>query len=137
LSGFLEQLTLGGAEQTEVADFDEARRQDVLQEATDELGGGDGAVLELRRGGLFVRESYLALLQFTQAVVTEGDAKDVRSEILESLHATANGLGVDHPVLAPDALLDLSEESGLFQRVTKLGAEDTGEGFDGHEKVRA
>src|SRR6266436_4949004 len=98
-------MTLGGAEQTVVADFDKAWWEDVLQEAANELCGSDGTVLKLLRGRLFVRESNLALLQFTQAVVTEGDAKDVRSEILESLHATANGLGVDHPVLAPDALL--------------------------------
>jgi hypothetical protein len=78
---------LGGAEQTVVADFDEARWEHVLEEAADELEGGDSAVLKLVSGGLFVRESDAALFQFTQAAVTEGDAKDVRSEILESLRA--------------------------------------------------
>ena len=95
-------MPLGGAEQTVVADFDEARREDVLQETTDELGGGDGAVLELLRGGLFVRESYLALLQLADAVVADSDAEDVRGEILEGLGTGADWFRVDHPGFAPN-----------------------------------
>jgi hypothetical protein len=53
---------MGRAEQAVVTDFDEARREDVLEEATDELFGGEGATLELVRGGLFVRESDRAML---------------------------------------------------------------------------
>ena len=117
-------MPLSGAEQTVVTNFDEAWREDVLEEAADELCGAHGAVLQLVSGRVLVSESDLALLQFTQAVVTEGDAKDVRGEILESLCATAHRFGVDHPVFAPDALLDLSEQLGLFQGITKLGAED-------------
>ena len=63
MPGKLKQRPLGGAEQTVVADFDEARREDVLEEATDELFGGEGATLELVGGGLFVRESDRALVQ--------------------------------------------------------------------------
>ena len=137
MSGFQQQLPLGGAEQAVVADFDEARREHVLQEAVDELLRAEGAVLDLRRGRLFVRESDLALLQFTQAIVTEGDAKDVRSEILESLSAGAYRLGMDHPVLALDGGRDLSKEISHFQGVTELGAEDAGERFDGNQKVFA
>ncbi len=54
---------MSGAEQTVVTDLDEARREDVLEEATDELLGGDGATLELVSGRLFVSESDRALLQ--------------------------------------------------------------------------
>jgi len=59
-------VTLGGAEQTVVADFDEAWREDVLEEAADELLCLEGAVLELVRGRLFVRESELIIFQFAQ-----------------------------------------------------------------------
>src|SRR6202035_1984685 len=93
--------------------------------------------LELVSGRLFVRESYLAVFQFTQAVIADGDAEDVRGEILKGLGARADRFGVDHPVFAPDARLDLGEELGLFQRVAKLGAEDGGERFDRNQKVFA
>src|SRR6266403_758214 len=130
-------MTLGGAEQTVVADFDEAWGEDVLQEAADELDGGDGAVLKLVSGGLFVRESDSALFQFTQAVVTEGDAKDVRSQILKSQGATAHRLRVEHPVFAPNSRGQQGKQFCLFQCVTKLGAEDHGQGFDGDKEVFA
>jgi len=128
---------MSGTEQAIVTDLDEPKGEHVLEEATDELLGTDGAMLELVSGRLFVRESDSALLQFTEAVVTEGDAKDARSEILESLYATANGLAMDHPVFVPDGGRDLSKEIGLFQGVTKLGAEDSGERFDGYQEVFA
>jgi hypothetical protein len=76
-----------GAEQTVVTDFDEARWEEVLEEATDELLGGHGGVLELVSGRLFVSESDLAIMKGAEAVVTEGHAKDVRGEILEGLLA--------------------------------------------------
>jgi len=80
-------LTLGGAEQTVVTDLDEAWWEDVLQETADELRGGDGAVLELIRGRLFVRESDLAIMQLAEAVVGDSDAEDIRGEIFEGLLA--------------------------------------------------
>src|SRR5213078_4758654 len=97
--------------------------EDVLEEAANELLSGEGTVLELVSGRLFVSESDSAIMKLAQAVVGDSDAKDVRSEILKGLSARADGLRVDHPGFAPDALLDLSEESGLFQLLTKLGAE--------------
>jgi len=41
---------MSGAEQTVVTDLDEARWEDVLEEATDELFGGEGAMFELVGG---------------------------------------------------------------------------------------
>ena len=78
---------MSGAEQTVVTNLDESIGEHVLEEATDELFGGDGATLELVSGRLFVRESDRALLQRTEAVVADSDAKDVRGEILEGLPA--------------------------------------------------
>jgi hypothetical protein len=74
---------MSGAEQAVVTDLDEARWEDVLEEATDELFGTDSSTLELVSGRLFVRESDLAIMQLAQAVVTDSDAKDVRGEIFE------------------------------------------------------
>ena len=75
------------AKQAVVTDFDEARGKDVLEEAADELLGGDGGVLEMVSGRFFVGESDLAIMEIAEAVVTEGHAKDVRGEILEGLKA--------------------------------------------------
>jgi len=56
-------LTISRAKQTIVTDLDEARWEHVLEEATDELFGGEGAMLELVSGRLFVSESDRAMLQ--------------------------------------------------------------------------
>ena len=128
---------MSGAEQTVVTDLDEAWREDVLQEAPDELFSGDSATLELVRGRFLVSESDLALMQLAQTVVTESDAKDIRGEILEGLDAGADGFAVDHPVFAPNLGPDQGKQIRLFQLIAKLGAEDLGERFDGHEKVFA
>lgn len=106
MSGFLQQLTMSGAEQTVVADLNEARREDVLQEATNELCGRNGAALELLSGRLLVGESNLTVLQIFEAPVRDSDAKDVRGEILAGCFAAANRLGMDHPGFAPDGGLD-------------------------------
>jgi len=89
------------AEQAVVTDLDEATGKDVLEKATNELLGGDGATPGLVSGGVFERESDLAIMQAAEAVIADGDAKDVRGEILEGLVAGADGLGVDDPFLFP------------------------------------
>src|SRR5260370_13057618 len=105
---------MSGAKQDEVTDLDEAIGEDVLEEAADELFGGEGAVLELVGGRLFVGESDVTIFQLTEAVVAEGDAKDVRGEILEGLCAGAHRFGMDHPIFAP-AWSDCGEQIRLFQ----------------------
>lgn len=117
-------MALGGAEQAVVTDLDEPIGEHVLEEATDELFGGESATLELISGRFFVRESDRALLQLKDAVIAESHAKDVRSEILESLDPTAYGFRVDHPGFAPDVGPHERKQFRLFQFITKLGAED-------------
>jgi hypothetical protein len=115
---------MSGAEQAEVTNLDEARREHMLEETTDELLSGEGATLELVSGRLFVRESDCALVQRTETVVTDSDAKDVGGEILEGLQAGADRFGMDHPIFAPDAGRYLSKEFGELEGVAELGAED-------------
>jgi hypothetical protein len=88
------------AEQAIVTDFDEAVGEHVLEEATNELFGSDGATLKLVSGGLLVSESDLAMMEVAEAIVTEGDAKDVRGEILEGLQAGADRFGMHDPIFA-------------------------------------
>ena len=87
MPGKLQPWPMMGTEQTVVTDFDEARRQHVLEEAADELLRRDRALLNLIGGGFFVGESEVAIFQLAQAVVAKGHAKDVRGEILEGLLA--------------------------------------------------
>ena len=120
----LEAMTITGTEQTVITDFDEARREDVLEEAADELLGGDGATLELVGSRFLVIESDVAIFETDQATIGDGHAKDVRSKVFESGEAAADRLGVDHPSWLPDAGRNGREQFGLFQLITKLGAED-------------
>ena|SRR5450432_392254 len=126
---------MGGAKQTVVTDFNEAWREDVLQEAADELFRRQRASLNLISGRLLVGESDLAIFECAQPVVAEGDAKDVRGEVFASLLAGADRQTVNHPVFFPDARLDLSKQAGLFQRVPELGAKDHAERLFVDQKV--
>src|SRR5438445_11456073 len=103
---------MSGAQQAIVTDLDEVRREDVLEEATNELLGGEGTRLELVSGRLFVSESNVAIFQLAEAVVTEGHAKDVRGKIAEGMGAGADGFGMDHPGFVPEAGRELSKEVG-------------------------
>jgi hypothetical protein len=96
---------MSGAEQAIVTDLDESVGEHVLEEATDELFSGDGAMLKFVSGRLLVSKSDLAIMEAAEAVVTESHAKDVRGKILKSLDPTAHGFGVNHPVFAPDVSL--------------------------------
>jgi hypothetical protein len=84
LPGLIEQMPVRGSEQAVVTDFDEAFGQNVLKEAADELFGRDGRVSGLIRGRILVGKSDLAILEREDAVIADGDAKDVRGEVFES-----------------------------------------------------
>ena len=66
-----------GAKEPEVAHFEKALGQDVLPETVDELLGVQGAELGLASGGGAIAKGHLAVGEFDDAVVAEGDAKDV------------------------------------------------------------
>jgi hypothetical protein len=114
-----------------VADFDKALGQDVLEKAADELEGRQGTDLEFASIRSPVAEGHFAVCQLEDAMVADGDAEDVWSEILQGGQATAHRLAVDDPILLPDCVRDLGKAVGLAQSVAELGAKDTGEGSDG------
>jgi hypothetical protein len=102
-----------------VTDLDEPLEEDVLEEAPDELLGGDGATLELVSGRLFVGKGDLAIMEVVKPVVTEGHAKDVRGEILESLQPTAHGFRV--PQVRSDLRQRLAPQLFSFRGPVALG----------------
>jgi hypothetical protein len=94
------------AEQAVVADAMEARRQDVLEEAVDEVGAGQRHAL-LGLGGVRVLDAVVAVAEGDpaavdrlDAVVGDGDAVDVAAQVADQrLGVGEGGLDVDHPVL--------------------------------------
>ncbi len=93
-------------EDAEVADAVHPLRQDVEQEASDELVGrdGHGAVAGLllpRLGRLAVAEGDVLAVEGDDAPVRDGDPVGVAGEVPEHLLRPPEGaLGVDHPISA-------------------------------------
>lgn len=124
LSGPVEQMTVGRAEQAVISDFDESVRQDVLKKPTNKIFGGEGTEFELISGRFFVLKRDVAILQLEDVLIADGNSKDIRGKISEGLLATADWLTVNNPVFFPYVLIDLSEQVGFLQLVSELGAED-------------
>jgi len=59
--GFVELVFAGRAERPVIAHLGEAARQDVLEEALDELLGRQDAALGLARLGVLIAEGHLAV----------------------------------------------------------------------------
>ena len=127
----LSQLcTLSNTQEAIVAHLDKAFGQDMLQEAMDELLGGQGTGARLARIRSAVAERDLIVLHFQEAAVADGDPKDVRGQIFEGRLAIANGLAMDDPVLFPDRGGNAFKEIGLAQGVPKARAKDAGQSLD-------
>ena len=77
----------------------------------------------------------MAVFKSKDVTVADGDAEDVRGQILQSLLTVADGDDIHDPFLAPSLRWDLIEESGLSEQVAELGAKDAGEGFFRQEEV--
>src|SRR5437899_11723212 len=89
-------------QKAEVTDADEAFGQHVQKEAAQELGGSQYHLTLLATVGVILpTKSDLLLLEGQQAMIGDGHAMGVATEIAQHLHGTAeSGLGVDHPVMA-------------------------------------
>ena len=131
----------GSAEETEVAHFHEAARQDVLEEALDEMLHGEGTSFELASICGTVLEGELgslqaaALIDGEQAPVAESNAVDVGSQVFEGSLSITNWLAMHNPLSSPDFWGNWCVECGFAQGALKGSAEQFGEGFHGQEKV--
>src|ERR1035438_383241 len=90
----------------------------MLQEAADELCGGDRRYLLLFRVPVvFPAKRNLAVFQRYEALVGDGYAMGVAAEILDHLGRSAEGrLGVNHPFGLADWRQVCSEGGGFAQR---------------------
>jgi hypothetical protein len=108
--------TLVGGEETVVANLHKTVRQDVLEEALDEIFRRESATLELTVIGRAVREGDLGCGYVTgvnatdQATVAEGNMEDVGGQILERRLSIAHRFAVHHPFFSPNLGRDLGEE---------------------------
>ena len=132
-----QEQALRGAEETEIADLDEAPGEDVLEEAVDELFGGKSAEGDLAGSGRAVAKGDLVVFEFYQAAVADGDPEDVRGEILEGRAAITDRFAVNNPVLLRDGGGDSVDEAGFLQGVQEFGLEDSGESFEWEQEVVA
>jgi len=163
-SGIVEQFaTLGKllvavavAQQAVVSEAHELGRQDVEEEAADELGSIEGHQAEaVAMGVVLPAESDLAFLEPDEAVVGDGDPVRVATEVIQDLGGAAERrLGVDDPVGLVGALeqvversrirqgrqfsmkLELSLVERLLEIVKELAAEHLREDTYGQEKAR-
>jgi len=89
-------------EEAEVADAHEAGRQQVEQEAAQELFDSQGhESLLVAVGGISPSEGDVATGERDQPAVGDGDAMSVCAEITQHMFRTSEGLlGVDDPVVA-------------------------------------
>ena len=84
--------------QAEVADFDEALGQDMLEEAAEELGGFQSAGALALLLAIAITEPHTLVIGMEDRGVGDGDTIKVAGEITDGLVAGADGLGVDDPV---------------------------------------
>ena len=90
-----------------VADLHEAGREDVLEEAANELECGKAHDLGGCGLGVGITKTLIALADLDDAGVRDRGAEDGRGEITNATGAGAYGLGVNVPVLLPELLVDL------------------------------
>ena len=88
-------------EESEVADANQAAGQDVKQEAAQELISGNGHDLLLAAVGIISpAEGDAIVLEGHEAMVGNGDAMSVASQVVENMFGAAEGwLSVDDPIL--------------------------------------
>ena len=95
-------FALGGMPEAEVADFMQAFRQDVLEEAAHELLAGDTAHPPAVGFAMLVADGDRLIVEGDDAGVGDGDAEDIAGEIIEhGLFALAPGRSMDDPGFGP------------------------------------
>ena len=101
LSGAFELGLAGWAEDAVITNFGRAARQDVLQEAMDELESGKCDLSNLMRSIVGVAKTNLPIFDGFQAAVGDSDAENIACQILEDSVASASRLGMHDPFLLP------------------------------------
>jgi hypothetical protein len=97
-TGKRQGLTLGGMVQAEVADFDEALGQDMLEEAAEELGWLQGTGVLALMFAVAEAEADGVVVCLNDGGVGDGDPVEVAGEIAQRFVPGSDRFGVDDPV---------------------------------------
>ena len=79
--GDRQQVSFIGGHKSIIADFDEAFWQYMLQEAVDEIKGGQGCCFPLVGVAVFKAEGDLIIFELFDAVVGDSDSVDIRGQV--------------------------------------------------------
>jgi hypothetical protein len=102
-----------GSEETEVTDLHETFGQHMLKEALEETFNRESAVFELPGIRSAILKGNLGCLHaalvndLDQAAIADGDAVDIRGEILESGLSISHRFAMDNPIPPPHFVRDL------------------------------
>ena len=102
----------------------------MLQEAMDELFGGERAQLELTGVRRPVAKGHLVVLQLDQAAVADGDSENIGGQVFQGRATIAHWFAVNDPILLPDPGRYSSKQGCFDQSLSELAAKYLGEGLD-------
>ncbi len=132
-----------------MADAGESERQDMQQEAADELIGVQShGLFAIAVGVIAPVKAHVLSVEINQAVVGDGNLVGVASEVGQHLcGAGERGFGIDHPVVGAECSFETGEGIGLpwqLQLTVSVGcceqlevfaAEYCGQGSGGEQKA--
>jgi hypothetical protein len=108
-------------EESEVSDANQAARQNVEQEAAQELMSGNSHDLLLAAVGIVSpAEGDAIILEGHEAMVGDGNAMSVTGQVVENMFGATEGwLGVDDPVVSEHLPKKAGEASGSGQMLLR------------------
>src|SRR6266496_1232146 len=124
-----------GREEAIVADLHKAFGQDMLQETMDEVFCSQGTTFFCTRVGGAVAKRDSATFQLEETVVAQGDAENVRGEILQRIETGAHAFTMDDPILLPNVGRNMSITMGATQSLLQFATENSGEGTHRQQEV--
>lgn len=108
-----------GSHDSEVADLDETKRQDMLEKSSNKLQDLQATGFGFLRFTVFIRKGDLSILQLYEFVIGNGDPIDIGRYILDNFLSRSGGLTMDNPIFLPDLLGNLGIEICFFKRLLK------------------
>ena len=134
----LKALAIGRGPQSVVADLVHAFGQDVLKESPDELHRRQGHCLAAALGDAGIAEGDLAVVNRQDAIVGDGYAVDISSEISQhAVGALCGGLAVDDPRAVARRAGDGDLRQSLGGQIQEDTSEELRQRLDGDEEIVA
>jgi len=98
----------------------------MLQETMDEVFSTQGTTFFRTRVGGAVAKRDSVTFQLEEAVVAQGDAENVRGQILQRIQARAHSFTVNDPILLPNLCGNKSITIGATQSLLQFATENSG-----------